>query len=316
MVFFDALVKKKSEHRDDHAKKGFILALGGGGGRGLAHIGVFEVLEEHGLFPDAIVGTSIGALFGAMYALDKDAAIVRERALAMIQSETFSRLNLPVLEEADVDDQTWLSRIVSAARQTVLYTRAATGPSVADTDALIEITGTFCGCESCGHRNFEDLKIPLYVTAVQFPLGECRLFSKGSGVSLSRAIAASMAIPGVFDPIEIQDEKFVDGGVASELPAKEARMIASADQRVLAVNVGARPGPDYVARNVIEMLDWATQVKAYYLRMYKKQFADLVIEPLVGFTQWHDFSRFDQEIDKGRQAALEKMPELIGMLQS
>jgi NTE family protein len=298
--------KQLFAHKRD---KGFILALGGGGGRGLAHLGVLDVLEEHKLKPDAIVGSSIGALFGAMYAIEPDAKAVIERAKDILASQPFSKLNLPSLEEADTQDQSWLSKLSAAARQSILYTRAATDQSVADTEALIEIAMTFCGRES-----FRDVKIPLYVTAVHFPSGDCRLFSHDTDVRLPCAVAASMAVPGVFDPVKVGGEKFVDGGVASELPSKEAQMVANADQLVLAVNVGARPRPDVEPKNVYGMLDWTAQIKSLYLRKYDREFSDVLIEPLVGFTQWHDFTNIEQEIDKGRQATLEKMPELIKKL--
>jgi len=289
--------------------KGFILALGGGGGRGLAHLGVLDVLEEHKLRPDAIVGSSIGALFGAMYAIEPDAKKVIKHAISILSSQAFSRLGLPNIKDADVQDTSWLSRLTAAARQSILYTRAATDRSVADTGALIEVAETFCGGES-----FSDAKIPLYITAVHFPSGECHLFSLDNDVKLAWAIAASMAIPGVFDPVLVAGEKFVDGGVAAELPAKEAKMVAKANELVLAVNVGARPRPDVEPTNVYGMLDWATQIKALYLRRSKREFCDVLIEPLVGYTQWHDFTNPEQEIQKGRDAALEKMPELIAKL--
>lgn len=91
-------------------------------------------------------------------------------------------------------------------------------------------------------------------------------------------------------------------------------MMASANQFVIAVNVGSRPHPDEEPKNVIAMLDWATRIKSLYLRQYKKAYADVLIEPLVGFTQWHDFSHPEAEIEKGRQAALEQLPEIMRKL--
>ncbi|MDX8408374.1 MAG: patatin-like phospholipase family protein, partial [Mariprofundaceae bacterium] len=128
--------------------------------------------------------------------------------------------------------------------------------------------------------------------------------------------AASMAIPGVFDPVPVGGEKFVDGGLAAELPTLESKMVARDEEIILAVNVGSRPRADVEPRNVIEMLDWATQIKALYLRKSKKPYCDVLVEPLVAFTQWHDFSMPEQEIQKGRDAALEKMPELIEKLRA
>ncbi len=285
---------------------GFVLALGGGGGRGLAHLGVLEVLEEHKLRPSAIVGTSIGALFGAMYAHTPDAERIRNRVIRFLDSEKFSQLNIPLIDGVEMEDATWLSRLAAVARQSILYTRAATDIAVADVDSLIEMVNELCTAE-----DFTALKIPMHVTSVQFPTGECHLISKGE---LSRAIAASMAVPGVFDPVEIEGGRFVDGALASEVPAREGRMVAGMGQVVVAVNVGSRPDPTSIPTHLIGMIDWATQVKALYLREYEKKHADVLIEPLVGFTQWHDFSNPEQEIQRGRDAALEKMPQLLKLL--
>ncbi len=299
--------------RDANGHRGFVLALGGGGGRGLAHLGVLQVLEEHKLRPSAIVGTSIGALFGAMYATHPDARRVIRRTYEILASEAYARvaMSLPIANDTETQDMTWLSRLTAAARQSILMTRAAIDRAVADTDALIEVAEQFCGGES-----FHDAKIPLFVTAVRFPSGECHMFSKDTDVKLACAIAASMAIPGVFDPVTVGGEKYVDGGLAAELPTLEARMVSREDELVVAVNVGARPRPDVEPKNVIEMLDWATQIKSLYLRRSKKEICDVLIEPLVGFTQWHDFTSPEQEIAKGRDAALEMMPQLMARLKA
>ena len=287
-------------------KKEFILALGGGGGRGLAHLGVFQALEEHDLKPTAIVGTSIGALFGGMYALNSDIEIVINRVKQVLTSEAFAHLRLPHLIEAETSDHTWLGKLTAAARESVLYTRAATGSFLTDSEALLDIVNNLCD-----GKDFTDLKISLHVTGVRFPSGETEIFSKGN---LAKVIAASMAIPGVFEPIEINGQQFVDGGLACELPAKEAKMIAKPNQPVIVVDVGARPNPNKKPDTVIGMLDWAIRIKAYYLRQYKAQYADLIIDPMPGFRQWNDFSHPDQEIERGRQAALEQIPNLIEII--
>ena len=290
-------------------KNGFILALGGGGGRGLAHLGVLDVLEEHNLKPDAIIGSSIGALFGSMYAVNPNAKAVIEHALTILDSEHFANLSLPAVDNVDQKDKNWFSKLSTAARQSVFLARAATDRSIADTEALIDIAFKFCG-----GRCFNDTAIPMFITAVEFPNGECHLFSADSDIKLPCAIAASMAIPGIFDPVGIKKKKYVDGGLGSDIPAQEAQMLAAPDQLVLAVNVGARPDKNIEPGNVYEMLDWATQIKSLYLRKFDKGFADVLIEPLVSFTQWNDFSHPEQEIEMGRQAALEKMAELMEKL--
>jgi len=289
--------------------QGFVLALGGGGGRGLAHIGVFEVLEEHKLRPSAIVGTSIGALFGALYALNPDARAARASIMRVLASDLFANLNLPKIDSADMADQSWLSKLSAAARQSMLYTRAARGISMLSSDILVDVAREFCDDHA-----FADCEIPLYVTAVEFPSGDCHIFSEATGTDLRLALAASTAVPGAFGTVTIGDQRFVDGGIAAELPTREAEMVARENQLVVAVNVGVRPNPDREPKHLIAMLNWATQIKSLYLRRHKKEHADLLIEPLVGFRQWHDFSGPEAEIERGRQAALEKMPELMKML--
>jgi len=290
--------------------KGFVLALAGGGGRGLAHLGAIRALEENGLRPDAIVGTSIGALFGAMYALNPDADVLRRRVFEFLDSDAFHKLSLPSVNDVDSEstDESWLARLSSVARQTVLYTRALTDIAVADDSALAQIAGVFCG-----EGGFETAKIPLHVTAVRFPGGECKLFSNGN---LCKALAASMAVPGVFEPVEIDGFRYLDGGLASEVPAMEARGVAGEDKLVVAINTGARPDPDHEPTNVMGMLDWTAQVKSLYLRQYEKAHADVLVEPLVGYTQWDDFSNSDDEVGRGYEATLEKIPEIHRLLGS
>ena len=292
----------------DKKATGFVLALAGGGGRGLAHLGVLKALEENGLRPDAIVGTSIGALFGAMYSLNPDAAKVQERVFSFLESDVFHQISLPSVNDvgADSADDSWLTRLTTVARQTVLYSRAMSDTSIGEADALTRVANLFCGGGS-----FESTKIPLYVTAVRFPGGECQLFSQGD---LCLTLAASMAVPGVFDPVVIDGKRYLDGALASEVPAMEARSVAGDSQLVVAVNTGARPDPAYEPYNVLGMLDWTAQVKSLYLRQYEKAHADIVIEPLVGYTQWHDFSNSDDEVGRGYEAAQEKMPELLKQL--
>ncbi len=300
MSFFGFMEKEKKNGE-------FVLALSGGGVRGLAHLGVLEALEENGLKPSAIVGTSIGALFGAMYAFHPDISSVRADVLNYMNSEAFQDMGLPAVEgEGEDDDDSWLSRLGSVARQTVMYTRAITGTSVANTESLIQMTRTLCS-----DLDISKARIPLHITAVRFPGGECHLFSNGD---LPRSIAASMAIPGIFDPVEIDGDQFVDGALAAEIPAFEARAVSREGQLVVAVNTGSRPDPEKCPSNVFTVLDWSNRIKALYLRRYEKSHADILIEPLVGYTQWNDFSRVEDEIEKGRAAASEVIPELMRRL--
>lgn len=288
---------------------GFVLALAGGGGRGLAHLGALQALEDSKLKPDAIVGTSIGALFGAMYALNPDADEVRASVFRFLASDLYHHIDLPSLRDMETEpgDKSWITRLATVARRTIFYTRAMKEIAVADDAALTRVANVFCG----GAR-FEMAKIPVHVTAVCYPSGERHLFSSGD---LCMALAASMAVPGAFDPVEIDGKRYLDGGLASEVPARVAKELAKPSQLVVAVNTGANPDPGgHEPKNLLGMLDWAAQVRSLHLRRYQKAYADVLIEPLVGSTQWRDFSNSDDEVGRGYEATMEKVPELLRRL--
>ncbi|MDX8414149.1 MAG: patatin-like phospholipase family protein [Mariprofundales bacterium] len=285
---------------------GFVLALGGGGGRGLAHLGVLTALEERNLHPDAIIGVSIGALFGAMYALNPNAAAIQKQALTFLHSETMRDLQLPQLQQDDAG-KSLFDHWMALGRQSLLYMRAATDISLVDAELLITIADHLCSS-----HHFSDTKIPFSCAAVSFPKGDCTVFDHGD---LVLSVAASMAIPGIFAPVEVDGTLFVDGGMASEIPSMEARNRATDNQCVVAVNVGAKPSSAIHPSHMLGMLDWASLVKSYYLRRYDKEHAEVLIEPLVGDVQWDDFSHPEDEIARGYAAAerqLDHLAELLG----
>jgi len=282
--------------------KGFVLVLGGGGARGLAHIGALRALEEAGFVPNAIVGVSIGALFGALYAQRPDAKALEKLALSTIASESFRRLQLP--RDAE-EDEGWLAQLSALSRRVAVSLRAGSARALADTDALLAMMQRIFG-----DAGFESLAIPLHIVAVSFPSGEVHAFSADMpDLPLARAVAASMALPGIFEPIEVQGRRWVDGGLAGDLPVAIAREVAG-HAPIVAVNVGARPQPSSEPQTVYEMLDWALQIRALHLRRWAKREVDVLIEPLVGFRQWHDFSHPEREIRRGYEAAQEAMARM------
>jgi len=171
------------------------LCLGGGGARGLAHILILEVFDELGLRPSAIAGTSIGALLGASYASGLSAAYIRSLAEETLTakfdlfSQLFSARTPP------------LHKIFS-----VFPMRSALLDPIALLDLILPQQMA---------TTFEELKIPTTIMATNLAAREPHIFKSGD---LRRAIAASIAIPGLFSPVDIDDEPFVDGGIVDPLP--------------------------------------------------------------------------------------------------
>lgn len=177
------------------------LALGGGAARGFAHVGVIQVLEQNGIRPDLIVGTSAGSLVAAMYASGKSAAELESAALSM-EEASLTDWSLPIL-----------GRGMLRGEALTRYTRQAVGG-----------------------RLLENMAIPLGVLATDLSTGQGVLFRRGD---TAQAVRASSAVPGVFAPVAISGREYVDGGLVAPVPVRYARDMGA--EVVLAVDISSSP---------------------------------------------------------------------------
>ncbi len=177
------------------------LALGGGAARGFAHIGVIQVLEENGIKPDMVVGTSAGSLVAAFYASGKTGAQLQWLADSM--------------DESQLTDWTvpFLSRGMLRG----------------------EALGRYVNSQLNGAK-IEDLKMPLGIVATDLQTGEGILFRRGD---IATAVRASSAVPSVFEPVRIGNKDYVDGGLVSPVPVRYARQMGA--DIVIAVDISSRP---------------------------------------------------------------------------
>jgi NTE family protein len=159
------------------------LALGGGAARGFAHIGVIQVLEEQGIRPDLVVGTSAGSLVAALYASGRTGT-----ELAALAAE---------MNEGSITDWMFPGRALLRGEALARYVR-----------------------EKTGGRNIEQMKLPLGVVATDLDSGEPILFRRGDP---GAAVRASSAVPALFQPVTIGGREYVDGGLVSPVPVRFAR---------------------------------------------------------------------------------------------
>jgi NTE family protein len=180
----------------DDGRPGIGLALGSGGAGGLAHIAMLEVLEELSIRPDAISGSSIGAIIGTLYAAGLDSRGIRELFVEFGESamNPFSGLM------NDGDGPGW----------TDLLGFDFDNDGLISTDGFLELVGSYIEA-----RDFADLEIPLKIVATDYWSGEPVVLDEGD---LLRAIKASMAVPGLFAPVKDDNRLLIDGGVSNPLP--------------------------------------------------------------------------------------------------
>ncbi len=177
------------------------LALGGGAARGFAHVGVIAVLEEAGLKPQLVVGTSAGSLVAAIYASGKTSAQLQQTALGM--------------EEVAITD--WMLPIFGKG----MFRGEALGRYV---NQLV------------GGRLIENMAIPLGIVATDLNSGQAVLFRRGD---TGTAVRASSAVPAVFVPVKISGHEYVDGGLVAPVPVRFARQMGA--DIVVAVDISSPP---------------------------------------------------------------------------
>lgn len=271
------------------------LALGGGGVRGVAHIGVLRALEAHGFKIKAIAGTSAGGLVGAVYAAGKTTQEIEKAAKEMDQNRSFGR---------DADDRPSLLGLSSIAKKL---------------------------SELLADRTFDELQIPYAATAVNLQSGKEIILRKGKVLD---AVLATIAIPGVFPCKEIGGRVLMDGGVLDPVPVQVARWMRpdlpvvavvlhqipkdwSSDDQDLPLPI---PGP----ASIIEMLAKLRPVQAFKIFTRSMEVAtmhltelsmqiyepEVIIQPQVGHIGVLQNIDVDKIINAGMNAAEEAIAKI------
>ena len=249
------------------------VALGGGFARGIAHIGVLKVLEEEGIPVRMIAGTSVGAIMGAAYCSGLTIAELEEIA-HKVRFTTFARWTISRFGFASND------RMVAFLKQHLKV------------------------------HNFEDLRIPLGVTATDFNTGKGRVFTSGPIID---PVRASCAYPGMFLPVEIHGSWLVDGMLSYPVPTVPLREMGA--ERVLGVQLKGQWSKTNAPRHYFDVIGQSFAIAQDMMSPVWRNAADLVIEPDVAGFDYDDFKRAGELIRVGELAMRAALPEVRKWLQ-
>jgi NTE family protein len=250
------------------------VALGGGFARGIAHVGVLKVLEEEGIPVGLIAGTSVGALIGASYCSGLSVAELEEMAYK-VRFTTFARWTLSRYGFASTDRMIgFLTRTLKA-------------------------------------KTFEELKVPLGVTATDFSTGQGVIFRSGS---LIDPVRASCAYPGMFLPVNVEGRWFVDGMLSHPVPTVPLRMMGA--QRVLGVHLKGQWSPTSAPRHLFDVIGQSFAIAQDRMSEGWRKAADLVIEPDVAGFSFDDFKRAGDLLRVGEEAMRRALPEVRKWVQT
>lgn len=244
------------------------LALGGGFARGMAHIGVLKVLEEEGIPVRVIAGTSVGALIGAVYCSGVSAQELTEVAHSC-RFTTFARWTVSRYGFASNDRMvTFLKRTLKAG-------------------------------------SFEEMRIPLAVTATDFNSGEGVVFHSGPIVD---PVRASCAYPGMFLPVNIRGRYFVDGMLSHPVPTQPLREMGA--DRILAVHLKGQWTKGGAPRHLFDVIGQSFAIAQDQMSHLWRSAADVLVEPDVAGFAYDDFKRAGELIRVGEAAMRNALPEV------
>jgi len=271
------------------------LALSGGGARGFAHIGILKALQNAGIHIDCISGTSMGGLIAAAFACGIPLETIEQKALQLSHMRELVKL---------VD--------VSRQRRGLLE-----GSRVRDflVDLFLD-------------RSFETLKIPLAMPAVDLVRAQEVVFTSGMVLP---AVLATSAVPALFQPIELNGQRLVDGGVLNNLPVDLARRLGA--DRIIAVDVQFDPAAEKPWQDQPPGDRFPFPAPSFFLDFYRAELImiaeitrmrlnacppDLLLRPSIptSITMFLGFTRIPEIIAAGEHCAIEAMPSIIRLLQA
>ncbi len=277
------------------------LALGGGGARGFAHIGVIRALKHEKIPIDIIVGTSSGALIGGAYASGTIPEELERKIDDYLNSEEYKSSAIRTIEKSHEGERGPLTQKIQGFLQNkFLLLQAMFKPGVLSTKEFQSMIDFFIP-----DILIQDTTIPFRAVTTDLISGEQIICSKGS---LRDAVMASSAVPGAIEPLERRGLLLSDGGIISMVPVNATR--SEGADIVIAVNIARGIFSDEKLETAQEILDRAPDITSYYLTNYEITAADVVIRPDVGNLHWSDFSRAGNLIAEGEKAALDSMPDI------
>ena len=263
-------------------KKKVGLALGSGGVRGLAHVGVIKSLAENNIPIDLIAGSSIGSWVGAHYALFQDVELLRDFTVGKKKEKLLSFLD-PKLRGGLVGGN--------------------------KLESMLDLW--------LNHCNFEDLKIPLAITTTDLISGKQHVFQDGN---LAFACRASMAVPGIFRPVKFEQKLLVDGGISDPVPDDLLKQLGA--DIIISVNLDHRGELNINLQKpkLIDVSIRTMDLLRQNLAKLSMQQSDVIIEPnLSKYAKWSDYflkKNEDEIVEAGWREANSKIKDILSLLNS
>ncbi|WP_427171883.1 autotransporter phospholipase A1 FplA [Fusobacterium nucleatum] len=290
--------KSKIEKNKDNLK--VALVLSGGGAKGYAHLGTLRVLERENIKIDYITGTSIGAFIGTLYSIGYSIDEI-EKVLDNLNIESFleSGTNLTGL---DLDKKETLKKYSFYINFDNELNYSLPKGLRKTEELYLKVKNLLKNYENI--KNFDNFPIPLRIIATNLNTGETKSFSEGD---IAKVLTASMAIPTIFEPVEVNNALYVDGIVSRNLPVEEAYDMGA--DLVIASDVGT-PVVKKDNYNILSVLNQMIAIQSSYITKDSKEKATVLISPDIKNISATDTTKRKDLINLGEAASQNQIVKL------
>jgi NTE family protein len=280
------------------------LALGGGGARGFAHLGVIRALQKHQISFDVMSGTSIGAIIAVAYlqkkTFDRSARTLKEFAIRYS-----NRFKETAMLDENSKRKTSFGSFVDYVSQRFKVAQLFTREFIAEAKLLEEICSEFI--HPC---NLEDLPIPVYISALDIISGQGWFINKGNA---QLAVQASMSIPGYFPGVKLDNAHLCDPHNLYPVPIQP--MLDAQVDVIIACDVGLDIETNYHPSNAFDILFRQSDLMLSHTRAEVYHCSDVVIRPEISRYHWSHFDHMEYFLRKGMEAGEKAVPAIMDVLQ-
>ncbi len=282
------------------------LALGGGGARGLAHIGVLQVLAESSIEVHAICGSSVGAIIGAGYALYRDPYLLEDVFYSFLESEIYKAVKFDQIKAAVIGPESdgLAERLGWLIKRNYLRGKLLAKAGLLSGELFSQVIDFLVP-----DMEYRDTKIPFCCVALDLSAGGPVVFREGS---LRETILASSAAAGLVSPVEYQGRILADGNWIYSVPVEPLKEMYV--ETILAVDVDQNITPQEEFGSIVDIILRAHDVAIAVIKDYQLEQAELVLRPNVGHYHWSDFRSAGELIETGRETARKHLADIKNMI--
>ena len=276
------------------------LALGGGGARGIAHIGVLKVLEKNGIKPDFVTGTSMGAIIGAMYCAGLSTDEMEKKVARFILTDIYKELKFDKM--ASDESKNIFTEIFGKIKEKTLFHLSGIKMAFLEKKSIDKMIEFFLP-----DIDFRDLKIPFACVAVDISQGKEVVFQKGP---IWEAVSSSISIPGIMPPVKYEGGILVDGGAVQLVPVKVLKDYGCDFSIGVDVSAGLSAVSGDELKSAFDIANRTSEIALSVLRQIQIKDVDFLIKPEVQNIKWFEIKKSRECILAGETAALREIPQL------